>query len=178
MRRLAFMVTLNTLCSLGVGLIGPIYPIFILNRFSASIIDVGLLLTIFGFVSALFKAPAGKMIDVYGREKVFFTGAILGSLCSVAYIFTSDILHLYILEFLSGISYALQNPARLTLIVELTSKEDKGLLIGISESIYDIAGSIATLIAVAMVSNLGFESIFFVCSGCQIITGLLVIRYG
>lgn len=178
MRRLAFMITLNTLCSLGVGLIGPIYPIFILNRFPASILDVGLLLTIFGLVSALFKAPAGRMVDIYGREGVFLIGAILGSLCSVAYIFASSIVHLYLIEFLSGVSYAFQNPARLALIVELTGKRDRGFFIGLSESIYDIAGSIATLLAAAMADNLGFESIFFVCSVCQIITGLLVVRYG
>jgi MFS family permease len=178
MRRtqLAFMVTLNTLSSLGVGLLGPIYPIFVLNRFSASMLDIGILLTIFGLSSAIFKTPAGKLVDTYGEKTVFLAGVILGAVCSFAYIFVSDLVFLYLIEFFFGISYALQEPARLVLVVEVSNRKRKGLIIGISQSVYDIAGSLAALIAVAIASNFGFEYVFFACSGFQMLTGLLVLK--
>jgi MFS family permease len=174
--RLAFMITLNTLSSLGVGLLGPIYPIFVLNRFSASMLDIGILLTIFGLSSAIFKAPAGKLVDTYGEKTVFLAGVILGAVCSFAYIFVFDLVFLYLIEFFSGVSYAFQEPARLSLVVEIGSRRGKGLIIGISQSAYDIAGSLAALIAVAIASNFGFESVFFACFGFQTLTGLLVLK--
>ena len=173
-RQMLFMVTLSSLSSLGVSLIGPIYPIFVLNRFSASIIDVGALLTIFGLSSALFKAVAGIVVDVYDKERVLLVGAGLGAACSLAYIFVSDLTQLYLVEFLSGISCALQDPARLAIVAEIG--EGRGLVIGISESAYDVASSLAALIAVAIVSNFGFELIFFICSGCQVVTGLMIFK--
>ncbi|MEM1550727.1 MAG: MFS transporter [Candidatus Bathyarchaeia archaeon] len=174
-RRLTLIVTLSFLSSLGAGLLGPVYPLFVLNRFSVSVVDVGFLLTVFGFSSALFKVIAGKMVDAYDKEKIFLSGVILGAACSLAYIFASDVIQLYLLEFLSGVSYALEDPARLVIISEMGGRKRKGLIFGISESAYELAGSFAALIAALIVSNFGFESIFIACSGCQIMSGLVIL---
>lgn len=174
-RRLTLIVTLSFLSSLGAGLLGPVYPLFVLNRFSVSVVDVGFLLTVFGFSSALFKVIAGKMVDAYDKEKIFLSGVILGAACSLAYIFASDVIQLYLLEFLSGVSYALEDPARLVIISEMGGRKRKGLIFGISESAYELAGSLAALIAALIVSNFGFESIFIACSGCQIMSGLVIL---
>jgi len=171
-----FMVTISTLSSLGVGLLGSIYTIFILNRFPASTLDIGFLLTVFGISSAIFKIVAGKMIDIYGKKIVFLTGVLLGALSSLAYIFAYDLTHLYLIELFSGISYALQDPARLTLIVEMGGRKRRGFVMGISESAYDIAGSVAAFIAALIVTKAGFEMVFIMCSGCQILTGLMVLK--
>ena len=54
-------------------------------------------------------------------------------------------------------------------------RKRKGLIFGISESAYELAGSFAALIAALIVSNFGFESIFIACSGCQIMSGLVIL---
>lgn len=140
-QQIALMITLSTLSSLGMGLLSSIYPIFVLNRFSASVLDVGMLAAVF------------------------------------AYLFAFDIAHLYLIEFFFGVSYALQGPSRLALIMEVSNNRgEKGLTLGIFESAYDIAGSIAALIAAVIVSRLGFELLFFLCSGCHIATGILILK--
>lgn len=174
-RGLTLIVTLSFLSSLAMGLLGPIYPLFVLNRFSATILDVGLLFTIFGLSSALFKVVAGKMVDAYGKEKIFLVGTLSGAACSLGYIFVSSVFQLYLLEFISGISCALEGPARLAMIAEAGGRKRRGLLFGISESAYEVAGSLAALVATIIVSNFGFESIFIACSGCQIISGLIIL---
>lgn len=174
--RVSLIITLSSLSSLGVGLLGPIYPIFVLNRFSASVVDIGMLLTIFGFVSALLKAPAGKLVDVYGAKKIFFVGIALGALCSLIYVFAFSLAHLYIVEFLFGVSYALQSPARLALIMDVNDVERRGLILGIFESAYDLAGAVAALIAAVIASNFGFEAVFYACFGCQILTAILILK--
>ncbi|MEM1507078.1 MAG: MFS transporter [Candidatus Bathyarchaeia archaeon] len=174
--RILFMITLSTLSSLGAGLLGSIYTIFVLNRFPVSTLDIGILLTIFGISSAIFKMVAGKMIDIYGNKVIFLVGVTLGALCSLAYIFAYELTHLYLIEFFLGLSYALQDPARLALIVEVCSRKRKGLIIGLSESAYDIAGSLAAFVAAVIVSVVGFEPVFIMCSGCQIMAGIMVLR--
>lgn len=170
------IITLGTLSSLGVGLLGPVYPIFVVNRFSASIVDVGLLAVVFSLTAAIFKTPAGRLVDLYGKEKIFFAGVMAGAVCSLSYVFAFDLMQLYAIEFFFGVAYGLQSPARLLLMVDISEKGKRGLFFGIFESAYDIAGAVAALLSVAIVSTLGFEPLFFICSGCQATTGFFVLK--
>ena len=178
MRRssILFMITLSTLSSLGVGLLGPVYPIFVVNRFSASLADVGVLAAVFGLVAAVFKPPAGRLVDLYGKEKVFFAGVMVGATCSLSYFFAFDLAQLYIIEFLFGVSYALQGPSLLSWMMDISDKDKRGLFLGMFESVYDIAGAIAALLSVIIVSRFGFEPLFFMCSGCQATTGFFILK--
>jgi len=171
-----FVTTLSTLSTLGVGLLGPVYPIFIINRFSASAVDLGVLYALFCLTTAIFKVLAGKLVDVIGKSKVFFAGVAVGALCSLSYIFASNLLQLYLIEFFYGFSYALQRPALLALMFEVSSSSRKGLFLGLFESIYDFTEAFAAVFSVVIVSKFGFEPLFLMCSGCQATTGILILR--
>jgi MFS family permease len=170
------LIALSTLNSLGVGLLGPVYPIFVVNRFSASFVDIGLLYAVFCLVAALFKIPAGKLVDVHGEERVLFIGVMVGAACSLAYIVTSNLIQLYIIEFFFGISYALQRPSLLTLVSNLGGKERKGLFLGMFESFYDVAEAMAAVLSTIIASKVGFEPLFLLCSGFQATTGFFVLK--
>ncbi|MGC8998193.1 MAG: MFS transporter [Candidatus Bathyarchaeia archaeon] len=176
-RSLMLALALSTLYSLGVGLLGPIYPIFVVNRFSATIMDVGLLYALFCGVAATFKVVAGKLSDSYGKERVFSAGVLMGALCSLSYVYVPNITGLYITEFLFGVSYALQRPSLLALIVDLGEKRRSGTVLGIFESIYDITEAVAALLATVIATKVSFEMLFYICSGCQATTGVFVLKY-
>ncbi|MCX8170642.1 MAG: hypothetical protein N3E47_01535 [Candidatus Bathyarchaeota archaeon] len=79
------MVTPGTLSPLKLSLLDPIYAIFLLSRFPESASDAGILLTIFGSSSAIFKMVADEIIDIHGEKEVFSVGVILSALCLLAY---------------------------------------------------------------------------------------------
>lgn len=176
-RTLIAIMTLSMLYSIGVGLLGPIYPIFVINRFSASIWDIGLLYALFGFVTSLFQLIAGKLADNYGRERVFFAGVMIGAFCSISYIFASSLKQLYLIEFMFAISYALQRPSMLALVVDLSDIKSRSTVLGLFESIYGIIEALAALLATIIVTRIGFEILFFICSGCQATSGIFVLKY-
>ena len=176
-RTLMLALALSTLYSLGVGLLGPIYPIFVVNRFSASILDIGMLYAIFCFVAAVFKIAAGRLADAYGKERIFFAGVMMGALCSLGYVYVSSLPQLYAIEFFFGVSHALQRPSLLALMVDLSDKKRRGTVLGMFESIYDITEAAAALLATIIASKIGFETLFFICSGCQAITGFFILKY-
>ncbi|MGB9740915.1 MAG: MFS transporter [Candidatus Bathyarchaeia archaeon] len=171
-----FVTTLSTLSTLGVGLLGPVYPIFIINRFSASTVDLGILYALFCLTTAFFKVLAGRLVDVFGKGKVFFVGVVVGALCSLSYIFASSLLQLYLIEFFYGFSYALQRPALLAIMFEVSNSGRRGLFLGMFESIYDFTEAFAAIFSVIIVSRFGFEPLFLMCSGCQAATGILILR--
>ncbi|MEM2953174.1 MAG: MFS transporter [Candidatus Bathyarchaeia archaeon] len=176
-RTLMLALALSTLYSLGVGLLGPIYPIFVVNRFSASVLDIGLLYAIFCFVAAVFKIAAGRLADTYGKERIFFAGVMMGALCSLGYVYVSSLPQLYAIEFFFGVSHALQRPSLLALMVDLSEKKRRSTVLGMFESIYDITEAAAALLATIIASKIGFETLFFICSGCQATTGLFILKY-
>jgi MFS family permease len=174
---LMLALALSTLYSLGIGLLGPIYPIFVVNRFSASVLDIGLLYAVFCFVAAIFKIAAGRLADMYGKERIFFVGVMMGALCSLGYVYVSSLSQLYVVEFFFGVSHALQRPSLLALMVDLSSKKRRGTVLGMFESIYDITEAAAALLATIIASKIGFETLFFICSGCQATTGFFILKY-
>ena len=176
-RALMLALALSTLYSLGVGLLGPVYPIFVINRFSATIMDLGFLYALFCGVTALFKVIAGKLTDIYGRERVFFTGVMMGALCSLGYVYVPNITSLYVIELLFGVSYALQRPAILAIMADLSERKKRGTILGIFESMYDITEAAAALLSTVIATKIGFEALFFICSGCQATTGIFVLKY-
>ncbi len=177
MQRLSiiFMVTVSALVSLGVGLLGPVYTIFVVDRFSASLVDVGVLSAVFGFVAAVFKVPSGRLVDLYGKEKVLFVGLVPGAICSLSYVLAFDLYYLYIIEFLFGVSYALQSSSLLALTMTTSSKDNRGLLLGVFDSAYDVAGAVAAILSGIIVSRFGFEPLFLACSGFHAITGFFIL---
>ncbi|MCS7119920.1 MAG: MFS transporter [Nitrososphaerota archaeon] len=170
------LVTVSALSALGVGLLGPVYPIFVLNRFSASIVDVGFLAAVFSLTAAVFKAPAGKIVDLVGKEKVLLAGVLLGAISSLSYIYAYNIMHLYLIEFLFGIAYALQQPSLLSLAIDLSNEEKRGFFLGILSSAYDLAGAVAALVSALIVAKFGFEAIFYMASGLHATTGIFVLK--
>jgi len=68
-RSLMLALALSTLYSLGVGLLGPIYPIFVVNRFSATIMDVGLLYALFCGVAPYSKLLQESFQTLMGRNE-------------------------------------------------------------------------------------------------------------
>ena len=170
------MFTLSLLSSLCIGLVGPIYPIYVLKRFSATIVDTGILYAIFCAVAAAFKAPIGKIADKYGKVKVYLAGVVLGIACMLLYIFASHVTQLYIIEFFSGLSYALERPALLALMADLTTRKNSGFLMGLFDSAYDLAEAAAAVLSVAIVSQFGFEALFGMCSCFEALSGILAIK--
>jgi MFS family permease len=176
-RALMLVITLSTLYSLGVGLLGPIYPIFVVNRFSASVLDIGILYAIFCLVAAVFKIVSGRLADTYGKERIFLAGVIMGALCSLGYIYVLSLPQLYIVEFFFGVAHAFQRPSLLALMVDLSDKKRRSTVLGVFESVYDVTEAVAAMLATVIASRIGFETLFLICSGCQATTGLVVFKY-
>ncbi len=62
-------------------------------------------------------------------------------------------------------------------MVDLSDKKRRGTVLGMFESIYDITEAAAALLATIIASKIGFETLFFICSGCQATTGLFILKY-
>ncbi len=178
MRRQQFILVtaLSALSSLGVGLLGPVYATFVVDSFSANLIDVGLLCLVFSLVTAISRAPAGKLVDSFGKEKILPLGIIAGVACSLSYILASNLTQLYVIEPVFGVACALNRQGLLAFVVDASDENRNGLSFRLFESVNDVANAIAALLAAVIVAAFGFKYLFLTCSICQIATGLLMVN--
>ena len=170
------IITVISFSSLGLGFLGPVYSIFVVRNFSASLFHAGVLSAIFLLTSAVFKMPAGKLVDKHGKWKILFIGLLGCGVSSLCYIFAFDLIHLYIIEFFYGVSFGFQRPALLALMAIVSNKPSCGLLMGVFDSVDDISGAFAALVSGAVVSSLGFKTIFLLCFTCYVISALFIMK--
>jgi MFS family permease len=170
------MSTLISFSSLGLGFLGPVYSIFVVKNFEASLFHAGVLSSVFLLTSAIFKMPAGKLVDKYGKWKILFIGLIGCAVSCLSYIFAFDIIHLYIIEFAYGVAFAFQRPALLALMASVSDKPSRGMLMGIFDSVDDIAGAFAAVISGIIVTTLGFNALFLTCFTCYFLSGIFILK--
>jgi len=170
------VITLISFSSLGLGFLGPVYSVFIVRNFQASVFHAGMLSAIFLLTSAVFKMPAGKLVDKHGKWKILFIGLIGCGVSSLFYIFAFDIIHLYIIEFVYGVAFAFQRPSLLALMAVVSNKPSRGMLLGMFDSVDDIAGATAAVVSGAVVSSLGFNTLFLLCFLCYFTSGMFLLK--
>ncbi|MEM3517588.1 MAG: MFS transporter [Nitrososphaerales archaeon] len=175
-RALALVILIGVLNSASIGLIGPVYPIFVTNRLAGSLSDVGLLYAVFYLSSAFLKIVTGKFSDIYGRHKIFLFGAFLGAIATFGYTLASNIAHLFILEFLNGTAFAFERPALIALTVDLSKPENLGFSVGLLDSFTDLIIALTSLLVAIVVGLFDIDYLFYLCSGLQAMSGFLVIR--
>ncbi len=170
------MVTVISFSSLGLGFLGPVYSIFVVKNFSASLLHAGVLSAIFLLSSAIFKMPAGKLVDKHGNWKILFVGLLGCGVSSVCYIFAFDLIHLYVIEFVYGVSFGFQRPALLALMAMVSNKPSRGLLMGVFDSVDDISGAFAAVLSGAIESSLGFKALFLLYFACYTLSALFIMK--
>ncbi len=170
------MVTVISFSSLGLGFLGPVYSIFVFKNFSASLFHAGVLSAVFLLTSAVFKMLAGKLVDRHGKWKILFVGLLGCGVSSMCYIFAFDLIHLYVIEFVYGVSFGFQRPALLALMTVVSNKPSRGLLMGVFDSVDDISGAFAAVVSGTVVSSLGFKALFLICFTCYILSALFIMK--
>lgn len=170
------IATVISFSSLGLGFLGPVYSIFVVKNFSASLFHAGALSAIFLLTSAIFKMPAGKLADKHGNWKILLVGLFGCGLSSLCYVFAFDLIHLYVIEFVYGISFGFQRPALLALMATVSNKPSRGLLMGMFDSVDDVSGAFAAVVSGAVVTSLGFKALFLLCFTCYTLSGLFILK--
>ncbi|MBX9765024.1 MFS transporter, partial [Patescibacteria group bacterium] len=110
----------------GVGLLGPILALFIVDFIEGGSIEVaGIAVAIYLVTKSVFQIPAAVIIDkVCGDKDDFwfmFFSLLIASLAPLAYLFVSTPLELYVVQFILGVALAFNFPSFLALFTKYIS---------------------------------------------------------
>ena len=136
---------------------------------------VGILISIYGFVSALLQPVMGALSDKIGKRKILIQAGLgLIGISTLAYVFAQHFFDLLFLRTFQGIAVAITIPASLALMAEITKKETRGGAMGVYSTLRIVGFTIGPLVGGFLKDRFGFNSAFYAGFGFIILAMFLI----
>ena len=164
----------SIITSLAMGLFGPFFFVFI-QGFGKSMQSLGYAVGLMIFAQSVTFYFTGILSDRFGR-KIFLVGAGIGNgLVIIAYTFITSLTHLYILQVLYGIVWAMKSNATSTFMADITEEKTRGRSYGKLNAVLGVAGAGAIASAGMLADRFGSETIFYLVGGFSLISALILL---
>lgn len=136
---------------------------------------VGVLISIYGFVSALLQPLMGALSDKLGKRKILIQAGLgLLGVSTLAYILAQHFFDLLILRTFQGVAVAITIPASLALMAEITKKETRGGAMGVYSTLRIVGFTIGPLVGGFLKDRYGFNAAFYAGFGFIILAMFLI----
>jgi DHA1 family multidrug resistance protein-like MFS transporter len=142
------------------GLIGPFYALYV-AKISGGMEKLGIAFSIMILVQAATSYFVGRYSDKLGRKPFLFASAYTDAAVLFAYTFASEAYHIYILQAFLGITNAVSDTIRGSLLADLTNKEQRGKEIGKFNALVSIFAAVGLTLGGYLVKYYGLKSIFY-----------------
>jgi len=128
---------INIIQGLGIGVIGPVIPVFVVSNFNVDYTFIGILYAIgFGLASIIVQIPGSKCSDLFDRRKVMFVTFVASSPFFLLFAFSRSMLELILFMFLSNATLNLSWSAMQTLMMDATPSSKWGLINGVAAATF------------------------------------------
>jgi MFS family permease len=104
-------------------------------EFGITTIEVGLLLSAFTLGRILCNFPAGTLAERVGRRRVLIAGGVLVGLASLGSGLAQSFPQLVAMRFLTGCGGALAIVAQMTMLADMTTRQNRARVMGMSEGV-------------------------------------------
>lgn len=162
------------------GIVSPIFAIFITeNVQGGNIALVGYVSTVYLLVKAFFQLIFGRWIDKKESEKYDFAllivGSIITSLVPLGYIFSKLPWHIYVIEALNGLGFAMTLPSWYAIFTRHIDRGQEGFQWSLETMLVALGGAIAASAGGYLAEHYGFKLIFILMSVLSMIGSLFLI---
>ncbi len=159
---------------LGGFMLFPFYSIYVIEHFEVTMIEVGLLFSMYA-IGALFGGFLGGMLtDKYGRRSIMLFGLIISGLGSLVMGFINDLTVFYIISVILGALGDIGMPAQMAMVADILPEKQQTEGYGILR----ISMNISATIGPALGGLLATSSYMYLFGGdatSSILTAILVI---
>ena len=156
---------INIVQGIGLGVTGPVIPIFVVSNFPVDYTFIGVLYAIgFGVASIIVQIPGGKCSDLFDRRKVMFVTFVASTPFFVLFAHSRNTLELIAFMFLSRIILNLSWSPFQTLMMDSTPSSKWGLVNGISAATFWIGLLMGNALSGVLWDSWGMLAPFYVTS--------------
>ena len=132
---------------IGVGFLIPVMVLFYNDKFGIEPVEIGLILSISGFVGLLASWAAGRLSDRAGRKPLIVAGSLLSRLCGFALPFTEDVTQAAGVLSARSLGFNVSMPALRALRADLSPAEVRGRFFGMYRTAFNAGDIIGPIIS-------------------------------
>lgn len=155
------LIFADIIFTFGAGLYGPIYAIFV-EKIGGDILDAGIAWAIFLVVMATLEIPFGKLVDKYGKKIFLSLCYLISSIAIFGYMFTSNKIELFFLQFLIGVAFAMGDPAWDAWFSEIIPRKERGFDWALYHAFSGYGQGAAAIIGGILAQFINFQFLFFI----------------
>ena len=148
------------LLMLGVGLVGPIMPLYA-QSFGVGAAAVGSLITAFGVARILINVPAGSLAERIGRRPLLVGGPLVTSLAALMMALASQFGQMIIFRFVQGLGSAVQTTAAMIMMADISTSKDRGRSMSFYQGSLLMGTSVGPIVGGLLAEHFGYRMPFF-----------------
>jgi len=159
----------------GFGMIAPILAIFINDKMiGGSIFSAGLASTIFLITHAGLQLLFSYKFNPKDRLWMLRVGTAIIMLVPLGYIFSTNVYHIYVIEFVYGVGAAFAYPSWSSLFTSHLESGKRGFQYSIYSSGVGIGTALTAVGGAWLAEKIGFQPVF-ILTGIMTFVGLLIL---
>ncbi|MGQ9514904.1 MAG: MFS transporter [Thermoproteota archaeon] len=161
-RVLVVFSIVNIVQGIGFGLLPPLLPVFITTRFRVDFTRLGIIYALgTGLPAMIVQLPGGKIAERFDKKKLIILTLLLSSPFNAILPLSWNLIVLLLSLFLGGAIMNIAWPAYQSLMMELTPRERRGFMNGISATTMWIGMSVGSAISGLIWEGLGSAFPFY-----------------
>lgn len=161
--------------SFSMGILGPVYAIFVKGVGNGTFIDVGVAYAILLITVSLLSVPFGHLSDKIGKKRIALAGALLYLPIPFLYPNITSIYQIFILQIWDGISSAMVEPAWQAMLATSTKKGKRGIQYGFKDFLNTFSGAIAAIVGGIITELFGFTYTFYFIGFLSILATITIL---
>ena len=146
-------------------------------EYAMDAVSMGWVATAYLLASAVFLLPFGRIADIYGRKKIFFSGLAIFTFASFLTIFAPSALAVILLRILQGAGASLIFGTAVAILTSVTPAEERGLALGIYTTAVYLGLSCGPFIGGYLTHIFGWRSIFLINVPIGLVTLAMIYLY-
>lgn len=165
----------NSVLGFAIGLFTPFWIIFI-QDFGGGIEQFGFAIGLMVLAQSVTSYYSGKYSDKLGRKIFLLGGGFSLAIVIFAYTLITNLIELYILQVLNGVTNAMIFTMETTFLGDVTKKLSRGLNVGRYHAVVGVMAAIAMMGGGFLVGGFGFEIVFYIVSAVIFVATLLLLK--
>ena len=122
--------------------------------------QLGWVASVYFIVSVIFLLPSAKLADIYGKKKVFLSGALIALVGVILSMFSPNIIMLYIFRGITGIGMAAISSTSVSMISDVYEPFERGPALALNTACVYIGAAIGPTLGGVVTEFLGWRAIF------------------
>lgn len=160
-----FIITtlVNFLVALNFYLLMIMISEYAMNRFDSTPSEAGFAVSIFIIGALIVRVFVGKWIMQFGYKRIIYVGVIANLVATFAYFGVNNVILLFFVRFLHGVSFGINTTATATIVADIIPNERRGEGIGYYSLSQILATAIGPFIGMFLSKYGSYAMIFAVC---------------